>query len=336
MTAATIPFADLSNAASASAAPPRPANPEWTPSDRDQLVFRWVKFEGKTHGWVAEQLEIHQSTVSRMVERYERWIARGGPARQGGLSHDERLRSQRWLTYERNEWILNSALRLAAEIEKPMDATKSTISRPAQRLSQETEVRTEHMTVDRSGTVARYLRLAHRINMEQLKLVGEEPLPDLEPLTIGDLGEDRLPAVLEESVPAEPSVGDRPSGGTATERMHKTHNAAAEEWQLTTGEANGCDEIVGVEKTAGDAYSVVIYPPETTAPAEGAGELFCLAPRMESVALAIVRRMPGGLMTEAALGGSIWFSNGKNGTADLSDVAPACAPDSGPAIDRMR
>src|SRR5262245_52623103 len=84
-----------------SLAAPRSVHRDWTPSDRDRLVFQWVKFEGHTQGWVAEQLEINQSTVSRIVERYERWIAHGGPARQGGLSHDERLRAQLWLTYER-------------------------------------------------------------------------------------------------------------------------------------------------------------------------------------------------------------------------------------------
>jgi hypothetical protein len=298
------------------------------------LVFRWVKFEGKTQSWVAEQLEINQSTVSRMVEKYERWIARGGPTRQGGLSYDERLRAARWLAIERNEWILNSALRMAAELEKPVDATRSTVSRSAASPSQETEIRTQHVTVDRSGAVARYLRLAHRVNMENLKLVGEEPLTELEPLTVEDVGEDRLPAVLEESragcarhdvdrmreeldahtastaSPARDSADlAGPTPMPAGEPMHDRHNATAEELNLTSVMPDGSGEITGVEKAAEDAYAVVIYPPGTAAPTEAASELFCLAPRMESVALAIVRRVPGGFMPDEALGGSVWFGN---------------------------
>lgn len=223
MTAATIPFAvspgdHQSDAAARSAAEPRAAaraagGREWTPSQRDQLVFRWVKFEGKAQGWVAEQLGLHQSTVSRMVEKYERWIARGGPGRQGGLTHDERVRAQRWLTYERNEWIIATAMRMAAELELPMDTTKSTISHPAAKPSQESEIRTQHLTIDSRGSVARYLRIVHRVSMDNLKLVELEPLPDLEPLTIEDVGEDGLPALAEEMVAEEMVAEESVVGG---------------------------------------------------------------------------------------------------------------------------
>src|SRR6187401_1103394 len=169
-TTATIPFT--------------PAQPKpWTPSDRDRLIFQWIKFDGQTQSWVADQLEISQSTVSRTIERYERWIARGGPAQQGGLTHDERLRTQRWLTYERNERILASALRIAGEMEQAIEASKSTIRRPMGNPSAETQVFTEHRMIDRSGLAARYLRLAYRINMDQLKLVEQAPLP---PLPLGE------------------------------------------------------------------------------------------------------------------------------------------------------
>jgi hypothetical protein len=177
MSAATIPFT-----------PSQPARP-WTPDQRDRLIFQWVKFEGQTQSWVAAQLEISQSTVSRIIDRYERWIARGGPSQQGAPSHDERLRAQRWLTYERNEWMLASALRLAGEMERILDTSKSVVRRPLSSPSAESEVRTEHRAIDRSGLAARYLRLAYRINMDQLKLVEQEPLPALDPLTIEDLGE---------------------------------------------------------------------------------------------------------------------------------------------------
>ena len=80
--AETIPFAAL-NA----------ATQPWTPTDRDRLIFQWVKFDGHKQSWVATQLGMHQTTVSRIVDRYERWIAHGGPSQQGGLSRDERLRA---------------------------------------------------------------------------------------------------------------------------------------------------------------------------------------------------------------------------------------------------
>src|SRR6187551_791621 len=98
----------------------------WTPTNRDRMIYRWIKFEGFKQSWVAQQLDIDQSTVSRVVDRYERWIARGGAIQQGAPSRDERLRAQRWLTYERNEWILTSALRIAGEMEQMSDTSKST------------------------------------------------------------------------------------------------------------------------------------------------------------------------------------------------------------------
>jgi sigma-70-like protein len=181
---ATIPFSPP-----ASVTPPKANSRPWSPSDRDRLIFQWVKFEGHTQSWVADQLDMSQSTVSRILERYEKWIARGGPARGGGLSHDERLRAQRWMTYERNEWILTSALRIAGEMERSLDTSKSTITRAASSPSQESEIRTEHKVIDRSGIAARFLRLAHRINMDQLKLAEQQPLPELEPLDCEEINE---------------------------------------------------------------------------------------------------------------------------------------------------
>jgi hypothetical protein len=173
--AATIPFTT-----------PQPKSQPWTPSDRDRLIFQWVKFDGHKQSWVAAQLDLHQTTVSRIVERYERWIARGGPSQEGSPNHDERLRAQRWLAYERNEWILSSALRIAGEMERALDTSKSTISRPVSDPSRESEIRTEHKVIDRSGIAARFLRLAHRINMDQFQLLEQDPLPALEPLSLED------------------------------------------------------------------------------------------------------------------------------------------------------
>jgi hypothetical protein len=70
-----------------------------------------------------------------------------------------------------------------------IDVSKSVINRPASQFTQETEIRTEHATIDRHGIAARFLRLAFRINMEQLKLVSQDPPPVPEPLSAEELAE---------------------------------------------------------------------------------------------------------------------------------------------------
>jgi len=166
----------------------------WSPDKNDHLVYQWVKFEGQTQGWVAQQLNISQTTVSRIVQRYERWQAHAQPGADGRLDPAERLRAQRWLTYERNELILASALRIAGEMEGFVDVAKSTIRRPAA-TNKESEVRTENASVDRSGVAARFLRLAFRINMEQLKLAEMEPLAPLPPLSADQIDDEERAAV---------------------------------------------------------------------------------------------------------------------------------------------
>ena len=158
----------------------------WMPSERERIIFRWVKFDGERQSWVADQYGISQSTVSRIVQRYERWIARGGEQQEGAPSHDERLRAQKWLTYERNEWILCSALRIAAEMERHYETSKSTITSDSPSHTGQREVRTENKEIDRTGIAARFLRLAYRINMDQLRLVEAGPLPALEPLAVDE------------------------------------------------------------------------------------------------------------------------------------------------------
>jgi hypothetical protein len=167
----------------------KPASRPWSPTKRDRLIFHWVKFEGHTQSWVAHQFDIDQSTVSRIVDRYQRWIARGGPA-QDSMSHEERIRANQWLTIERNEWILTSALRIAGKMEEAAEGSSTVIARNMAHPSQETEMRSESHTIDRSGIACRYLRLAFQINMVQKKLIAEQPLPALEPLTIEDAGDD--------------------------------------------------------------------------------------------------------------------------------------------------
>jgi len=154
----------------------------WKPSGRDELIYQWVRFEGKTQDFAARAYDISQATVSRILQRYEKWQSHAQPGADGSLTHAERQRMQWWLTYERNERILASSLRMAGDMEFPRDAEKSVTVRPGLPTSGGREIRTEYSVLDRSGMAARFLRLAFRINMEQLKLVEREP-EALEPLT---------------------------------------------------------------------------------------------------------------------------------------------------------
>jgi hypothetical protein len=169
----------------------------WQPDGDAHLIYQWVKMEGKSQSSAADLLGINQSTVSRTIQRYERWQAHVQEREAGRLDHAERLRAQRWLTYERNELILGSCLRIAGEIEGFTDVSRSTISRPASSPNRESEVRTQHTVIDRTGTVARFLRLAFRINMEQLKLAELDPPPPAPPLTDEELAADELQAAAD-------------------------------------------------------------------------------------------------------------------------------------------
>jgi hypothetical protein len=150
------------------------------------MIYCWVKFDGHKQSWVADQLDLNQSTVSRIVDRYERWVAHGGPAQQGALNRDERLRAQLWLNYERNEWIITSALRLAGDMEHMSDTSKSTTKHYRSEPSREIEVRTENSIRDRTATASRYLRLAHLVGKNQLELIHQLDLPALEPFTLDE------------------------------------------------------------------------------------------------------------------------------------------------------
>lgn len=168
----------------------------WTPDHNATIVYQWVKFEGKRQSWVASALRISQSTVSRILERYEKWLAHGRVG-AAGLSEAERQRSQRWLTYERNELILASCLRIAGDMEGCRDVSRSVVTRPMGEPAGETEVRTTHESIDRSGIAARFLRLAFQINMQQLKIVEKEPLPPLPPLDEEELARQEEEAAVD-------------------------------------------------------------------------------------------------------------------------------------------
>jgi hypothetical protein len=182
----------------------------WTPNANDHLIYDWVKMQGKTQAEVASLLNIHQGTVSRTIQRYERWQAHAKDREAGRLDHAERLRAQHWLTYDRNELILASCLRIAQDMEGFVDSSTSTVTSPGVASTQKNEHRTTHFTIDRTGTVCRFLRLAHRINMEQLKLakLGPVPLPD--PPSPEELAQQALDdAALDAELLASPLLRNR-------------------------------------------------------------------------------------------------------------------------------
>jgi transposase len=184
----------------------------WSPTHQDELIYHWVKLEGRSQSSVAEMLGISQPTVSRVIQRYERWQAHAADREGGRLDHSERLRAQRWLTFERNEILLASCLRLAQEMEGFTDVSKSTIER-SQYGGEERQVRTQHSTIDRSGIAARFIRLAFRINMEQHKLASLDPPPPANPLTPEDLAEINRPSPDEG---AAPSFSPKPQAAAET------------------------------------------------------------------------------------------------------------------------
>lgn len=159
----------------------------WAPSDDDRFIYAMVKFHGESQSAVAALVGIHQGTVSRAIQRYERWQARSQPQDDGRLDHAERLRAQRWLTFERNELIVSSCLRIAREMEGVVDVSQSTTQRSTLDPANHRDIRTIHSTRDRHGLVCRFLRLAQRTNMEQLKLAEQAELPPLPPLTAEEI-----------------------------------------------------------------------------------------------------------------------------------------------------
>src|SRR4030095_8794897 len=90
--------------------PPRKRK-AWQPGERDHLVYHWVRFEGKRQWWSATELKTDQATLSRILVRYEKWLAHGQPGADGQLDTAERQRVQRWLTYERDGDIPESDMR---------------------------------------------------------------------------------------------------------------------------------------------------------------------------------------------------------------------------------
>jgi hypothetical protein len=223
----TVPVAAASPCAGAE--PQSPRRP-WKPDGDDHLIYRWVKLEGRSQVWVAQAFGIHQSTVSRILQRYDRWQAHAREREDGRLDPAERLRAQRWLSFERNELIIQSCLRLAGDLEGCVDASRSTIRRPWSDPTAESEVRTEHFTLDRTGMAARFLRLAFRVNMEQLKLAEHDQPPLPAPLTAEESAEEERQALAdaEELATARRHRGaDIPDCQEAKSSVGSAHEGAA-------------------------------------------------------------------------------------------------------------
>src|SRR5436190_19365510 len=114
----------------------------WVPSDDDRFIYSMVKYHGESQSAVANLLEINQGTVSRSIQRYERWLAHAQPRDDGRLDHAEQLRVQRQLTFERNELIVSSCLRIAREMEGVVDVSHSTVQRSTLDPANHRDIRT--------------------------------------------------------------------------------------------------------------------------------------------------------------------------------------------------
>jgi len=175
-----------------------PKSRPWTPTHRDRTIYHWIKFDGQSQLDVAQRFKIHQSTVSRIVERYEHWLAHGGPEQEGALTHEERRRVQRRLTYERNEWVIATAMRLTNQMQELHETTARSFAGPNAHTTPDREVSTKTSTVDRTGIAARFLRLVHRVNMDQHRLQAEDDLPPLPLLTHDDIADYNATALAAE------------------------------------------------------------------------------------------------------------------------------------------
>src|SRR5262245_38030309 len=250
----------------------------WQPGRNDHLIFDWVKMQGKTQGEVASLLNISQPTVSRVIQRYERWLAHLQGREDGRLDPQERLRAQRQLTYDRNELILGSCLRIAQDMEGSLDGTRTTLAGPSIAHNRDDVVRTTHFTVDRTGSVCRFLRLAHRINMEQDKLaarMANEDEAPAEPLTDEELAEQSRQAALDAAemshsgalrpldVPTDP-VGWDKAAGTAAERWSSADGPPADESDLVTSVLPG--DALPRGSSLGDPPTTSNTPPRPTDP----------------------------------------------------------------------
>src|SRR5262245_47647092 len=88
-----------------------------TPSRRNQDIFRRVAAGGEAQQAVAGELELHPSTVCRIVEQVRRWLAAGSPGQPDALDPIQQRRLDRQLARERHLAIYERAMRRDARDE---------------------------------------------------------------------------------------------------------------------------------------------------------------------------------------------------------------------------
>ena len=227
----------------------------WSPSSHDHLLYQWVKLEGRSQRDAASMLGISQATVSRMLQRYERWQAHAADREGGRLDHSERFRAQRWQTFECNQLILASCLRIASEMEGFTDVSKSTVQRSSHG-GDEKNICTQHSTIDRSGIASRFLRLAFRINMEQFRLASLDPAPLPNPLTPEEIADqERASAAIAADVGWAPPTD--PADDVS--RAPRTEPADHEAWHPTATPLDSPTTSITSNKS--QATSITHSPP---------------------------------------------------------------------------
>jgi hypothetical protein len=233
---------------------------EWSPTEEDLEIYHWVRFEGKTQISAADGKRISQPTVSRIVKRVERWKAHAADRADGDLDQAERLRVQRWLTFERNELMLASMLRIAREIEGFTEVSSSVIQRPVGEPQRANEIRTTSSVLDRTGQVARFVRLAYRINMDQYKLAKEEAAPRPAPLSAEDVATEREAADQAEREFAEDRERVRQENERSAARIRQelAEERAASERVLAERKATQESDAAWADDPAAQAYEAEI------------------------------------------------------------------------------
>jgi hypothetical protein len=136
------------------------------------------------------------------------------------------------------------------------ELTKSVVNRPVSQFTKESEIRSESATIDRHGIAARFLRLAFRINMEQLKLVSQDAPPLPTPLSAEELDEQAANA---EAICAEFAAVERARAEEAArevERVAEEQRLAAECLAAERLDAEQLNpERLNVEQLAADTPS---------------------------------------------------------------------------------
>src|SRR5436309_516821 len=128
---------------------------------------------------------------------------------------------------------------------------KKTTSYPLQSPNQQSVVRLENASIDRSGVAARFLRLAFRINMEQHKLVQLDQPPPAEPLSAEEQAEEdrQLAADAQEFAEARRRSAERADEALRPERERRERMQAGSQESSGKGSGVDCDSDPPLGKT---------------------------------------------------------------------------------------